>query len=53
MTEDATNFQNSTPYFRNYTICRIGGMGFVVISKDLTLEYVLLVPNLDCNFLIH
>ena len=47
----ATIFQNYTPYSRNYTI-RIGdGTSFVVISKDLTLDSVLLVLNLDCNLL--
>ena len=51
MIRDATIFQNYTPYSRNYTI-RIGdGTSFVVISKDLTLDSVLLVLNLDCNLL--
>ena len=58
MTRDATNFQNYTPCFGDYTIRRddgslskVVGIGFVVIFKDLTLDFVLLVPNLDCNLL--
>ena len=32
-------------------LSRVTGTGFVVISKNLTLNSVLLVPNLDCNLL--
>ena len=58
MTRDATNFQNYTPCFGDYTIRRddgslskVVGTGYVAISKDVTLDSVLLVPILDCNLL--
>ena len=51
-------FQNYTPCSRDYmvhiangSLSKVASTGFVVISKDLTLDFVLLVPNLDCNFL--
>ena len=29
----------------------MAGIGYVVISKDITLDFVPLVPNLHCNLL--
>ena len=58
MIGDATNFQNYTLCSRDYKVCiadgslpKVAGTGSVVISKDLTLDSILLVPNLDCNLL--
>ena len=58
ITGDATIFQNYTPCSKDYTVhiadgslSKVVGTGFVPISKDLTLDSVLLVPNLDCNLL--
>ena len=58
MNGDAIIFENYTPCFGDYTVhiadgslSKVVGTGFVVISKDLTLDFVLLVPNLDCNLL--
>ena len=52
------NFQNYTPCSRNYivhivdgSLSKVVGIGSIVISKDLTRNSVLLVPNLDCNML--
>ena len=38
-------------HIANGSLSKVASIGFVVISKDLTLDFVLLVPNLDCNFL--
>ena len=58
MIGDATIFQNYTPCFEYYMVriadgsfSKVVGTNFVVISKDLMLDSVLLVPNLDCNLL--
>ena len=58
MIGDATILQNYTPCSRDYMIhiadgplLKVVGIGSVVISKDLTLDSVLLVPNWDCNLL--
>ena len=58
MVEDAIIFQNYKPCSEDYTIriangslSKVAGTGSIVISKDLTLDFVLLVPNLDCNLL--
>ena len=58
MTGDVTNFQNYMRCFRNYMIhiadssfSKLAGTGSVVISKDLTLDSVILVLNLDFNIL--
>ena len=32
-------------------LSKVVGTGFIVVSKDLTLDFVLLVPILDCNIL--
>ena len=52
-------FINYNPCSDNFTIqiidgslSKVVGTGFVVISKNLTLDSVLLVPNLDCNLLL-
>ena len=57
MTRDATIFQNYTLYYGNYTfhiadgsLSKVARTGSIVVSKDLTLDFVLLVPNLDCSF---
>ena len=58
MIGDATIFQNYTPCFEDYMVriadgsfSKVVGTNFVVISKDLILDSVLLVPNWDCNLL--
>ena len=33
------------------TLSKVAGLGSVIISKDLVLESILLVANLDCNLL--
>ncbi|RVX04713.1 Retrovirus-related Pol polyprotein from transposon TNT 1-94 [Vitis vinifera] len=33
------------------SLSKVAGTGSVVLSRDLTLNFVLLVPNLDCNLL--
>ena len=33
------------------SLSKVAGTGSIEISKDLTLQSVLLVPNLDCNLL--
>lgn len=58
MTGDATLIQNFTPCSENITvriadgsISKVLGTGSVMIEENLTLDSVLLVPNLDCNLL--
>ena len=58
MTGDATILDNYSPCngdlaFRiaDGSLSKVAGTGSVVISKDLNLTSVLLVPNLDCNLL--
>ena len=58
MTGGAIIFQNYTPCSRDYMVCiadgslsKVVGTGYVAISKDVTLDSVLLVPILDCNLL--
>ena len=58
MTGDATILDNYSPCNGNLTVriadgslSKVAGTGSVVISKDLNLTSVLLVPNLDCNLL--
>ena len=58
MSRDATIFQNYTLYSGNYTfhiadgsLSKVARTGSIVVYKDLTLDFVLLVPNLDCSFL--
>ncbi|RVW20625.1 Retrovirus-related Pol polyprotein from transposon TNT 1-94 [Vitis vinifera] len=58
MTGDATIFDtysscpnNLTVRIANGSLSKVAGTGSVVLSRDLTLNSVLLVPNLDCNLL--
>ena len=58
MTGDATIFCTYSPCPNNLTVriadgslSKVAGTGSVVLSRDLTLNSVLLVPNLDCNLL--
>ena len=58
MTGDSSVFHNYTPSFENNTVriadgtsSKVAGIGTVIISKDITLNSVLFVPNLDCNLL--
>ncbi|RVW23954.1 Retrovirus-related Pol polyprotein from transposon TNT 1-94 [Vitis vinifera] len=58
MTGDATIFYTYSSCPNNLTIriadgslSKVAGIGSVVLSRDLTLNSVLLVPNLDCNLL--
>ncbi|RVX01052.1 Retrovirus-related Pol polyprotein from transposon TNT 1-94 [Vitis vinifera] len=58
MTGDATIFDTYSSCPNNLTIriadgslSKVAGTGSVVLSRDLTLNSVLLVPNLDCNLL--
>lgn len=58
MTGNATIFHNYNPCNENHTIntedgslSKVAGTSSVIISKDLTPNFVLLVPNLDCNLL--
>lgn len=56
MTEDALLFHNYKPLQENLTVkvadesfSKVAGTGSIIVSKDLTLNSVLHVPNLDCN----
>ena len=56
MTGDISLFQDFHPCSKNYTVCiadgyfsKVFGIGSIIISENLTLESILLVPNLDCN----
>ena len=58
MMGDATIFSTYSPCPNNLTVriadgslSKVTGTGSVVLSRDLTLNSVLLVPNLDCNLL--
>ena len=58
MTGDLSVFHDDVPNFDNYTIriadgtlSKVVGIGTVIISKDITLNSILFVPNLDCNLL--
>ncbi|RVW80333.1 Leucine-rich repeat receptor protein kinase MSL1 [Vitis vinifera] len=58
MTGDATIFDTYSSCPNNLTVriadgslSKVVGTGSVVLSRDLTLNSVLLVPNLDCNLL--
>nr|CAN65095.1 hypothetical protein VITISV_011639 [Vitis vinifera] len=58
MTGDATIFDTNSSCPNNLTVriadgslSKVAGTGSVVLSRDLTLNFVLLVPNLDCNLL--
>ncbi|RVW52456.1 Retrovirus-related Pol polyprotein from transposon RE1 [Vitis vinifera] len=58
MTGDATIFDtynscpnNLTVRIADGSLSKVAGTGSVVLSRDLTLNSVLLVPNLDCNLL--
>ena len=58
MTGDAKIFKTYNPCSGNFTVriadgslSKVTGTGSVVISENLTLHSVLLVPNLDCNLL--
>ena len=58
MTGDATIFSTYSPCPNNLTVriadgslSKVAGTGSVVLSRDLTLNSILLVPNLDCNLL--
>ena len=58
MTGDATIFDTYSSCPNNLTVriadgslSKVAGTGSVVLSRDLTLNSVLLVPNLDCNLL--
>ncbi|KAL6340655.1 hypothetical protein AAG906_010563 [Vitis piasezkii] len=59
MTGDATIFDTYSSCPNNLTVriadgslSKVAGTGSVVLSRDLTLNSVLLVPNLDCVLLI-
>ena len=43
--------ENWTVKIADGSLLRVVGTGFIALSKDLTLKFVLLVPNLDCNLL--
>ena len=56
---DATLFHDYNPCQENLTVkiaygslSKVVGIGSIVISKDLTLNSVLYVPNLGCNLLL-
>ena len=56
MIGDARIFSTYSPCHENFyvriadgSLSRVTGTGSMVISKNLTLNSVLLVPNLDCN----
>ena len=58
MTGDVTLIQNLTPCFENYSVkiadgsvSKVTSRGSVILLENLTLNSVLLVPNLDCNLL--
>jgi len=58
MTSDISLIQDFQPCSKHYTIriadgsiSSVSGTSFVIISKNYTLESVLLVPKLDCNLL--
>ncbi|KAL5846693.1 hypothetical protein ACOSQ3_010217 [Xanthoceras sorbifolium] len=58
MTGDARVFSTFEPCQGNYNVkiadgslSKVTGYGSVIISKTLTLQSVLYVPNLDCNLL--
>ena len=58
MTGDDTLFHTYTPSQESLTVriadgslFKVAGTGSIVISKDLTLDSVLHVPNLNCNLL--
>ncbi|RVW76743.1 Retrovirus-related Pol polyprotein from transposon TNT 1-94 [Vitis vinifera] len=58
MTGDATIFDTYSSCPNNLTVriadgslSKVAGTGSVVLSRDLTLNSVLFVPNLDCNLL--
>jgi len=58
MTGDISLIQDFTPCFENHTmriangsISRVFGTSYVVILENLTLESILLIPNLNCNLL--
>ncbi|KAL5840582.1 hypothetical protein ACOSQ4_013190 [Xanthoceras sorbifolium] len=58
MTGDATRFHTFQKYTGNFSVriadgslSKVTGVGTVVISPDLCLKSVLLVPSLDCNLL--
>ena len=58
MTEDATIFytysscpNNLTVRIADGSLSKVVGTCSIVLSRDLTLNSVLLIPNLDCNLL--
>ena len=58
MTGDITLFKDFYPCQENLTVriadgslSKVTGLGSVMISEELVLEFVLLVPKLDCNLL--
>ena len=58
MTRDATIFHEYNQCNENYTVqiadgslSKVEGTSLIRILKDLTLNFVLHVPNLDCNLL--
>ncbi|RVW57066.1 Retrovirus-related Pol polyprotein from transposon TNT 1-94 [Vitis vinifera] len=58
MTGDVTIFDTYSSCPNNLTVriadgslSKVAGTGSVVLSRDLTLNSVLLIPNLDCNLL--
>lgn len=58
MTRDTTIFQNYKPCYGNFTVwiadgslSKVVDIRSIVISKNLTLESILLVLNLDYNLL--
>ena len=58
MTGDVAIFRKYNPCYENFSVwivdgslSKVAGTSSVMISKDLTLNFVLLVTNLDCNLL--
>jgi len=58
MTEDIKLLTEFGPCYENWTIkivdgslSRVVGTGSITLSKEHTLNSILLVPNLDCNLL--
>ncbi|PON36390.1 hypothetical protein PanWU01x14_328850 [Parasponia andersonii] len=58
MTGNPSLFHTFTPCFINFmvkiaggSLTKVAGVGSVILSEDLILKSVLLVPSLDCNLL--
>ena len=58
MSENINIFHKYSPCHENFTtkivdgsLSKVAGIGSIIISNNLTLDFVLLVPNLDCDIL--